>query len=202
MIIFAFDQWNSALAVNYPARKFGIKRGDSFENIREKSNGECIAIHLPVTTIASLSPQKMHCKPNDNFGVDCEDDGRERTGLYEENEVKCSKDDIRKAEHDECKKSDPDGGGRFGSPKEQFAHDGNDQGGNADGNDDDTDNYNNEENLGDIEDENQGDSDNFKSSKAAYEKEFNQPDHVREEMFKKERNKMRSPKEGKACLDR
>ena len=47
----ALIQWRSALAVNYPAREFGIKRGDSFEDIREKSQGRCVCIHLPVTLV-------------------------------------------------------------------------------------------------------------------------------------------------------
>ena len=44
-------QWNSALAVNYPARAFGVKRGDSFDALREKSRGKCVAIHLPVSLV-------------------------------------------------------------------------------------------------------------------------------------------------------
>lgn len=48
-------QWNSALAVNYPAReKFALKRGASFESIRDQSNGECISLHLPVVSTADL----------------------------------------------------------------------------------------------------------------------------------------------------
>jgi len=63
----ALIQWRSALAVNYPAREFGIKRGDSFEDIREKSQGRCVCIHLPVTLVDQtnhssvaepVSPQK------------------------------------------------------------------------------------------------------------------------------------------------
>jgi DNA polymerase eta len=41
-------QWDAALAVNYPAREFGIKRGDTFQIIHEKSGGKCISLHLPV----------------------------------------------------------------------------------------------------------------------------------------------------------
>jgi len=41
-------QWNSALAVNYTAREFGIKRGATFEEIRQMSGGQCVALHLPV----------------------------------------------------------------------------------------------------------------------------------------------------------
>lgn len=36
------------MAVTYPARKFGIKRGDSFEAVAQKSNNQCLAIHLPL----------------------------------------------------------------------------------------------------------------------------------------------------------
>ena len=42
----------------------------------------------------------------------------------------------------------------------------------------------------------------LESSESAYDEEFNQPKEVRDEMYKLERNKMRSPSEGKACLDR
>jgi DNA polymerase eta len=41
-------QWNSALAVTYPARDLGIKRGDSWAAVRQKSEGECLAVHVPV----------------------------------------------------------------------------------------------------------------------------------------------------------
>jgi len=44
-------QWNSALAVNYPAREYGIKRGDGFEEIQKKGKGKVIALHLPVLPI-------------------------------------------------------------------------------------------------------------------------------------------------------
>jgi len=48
-------QWNSALAVNYVAReRFGLKRGAKFEEIREKSNGQCVALHLPVVSTAEI----------------------------------------------------------------------------------------------------------------------------------------------------
>lgn len=44
----ALLQWNSVLAVTYPARNFGIKRGDSWEDVAEKSSNACWAIHLHV----------------------------------------------------------------------------------------------------------------------------------------------------------
>ena len=44
----ALLQWNSCLAVSYPARAFGIKRGDGFEDVHKKSQGKCIAVHVPI----------------------------------------------------------------------------------------------------------------------------------------------------------
>lgn len=52
-------QWNSALAVNYAAReRFGLKRGANFEEIREKSNGQCVALHLPVVSTAEIQEKE------------------------------------------------------------------------------------------------------------------------------------------------
>ena len=39
--------------MNYPAREFGIKRGDSFETIRDKSGGRCASLHLPVIPVST-----------------------------------------------------------------------------------------------------------------------------------------------------
>lgn len=47
-ISLALLQWNSVLAVTYPARKFGIKRGDSWDDVNKKSNGNCWSIHLKI----------------------------------------------------------------------------------------------------------------------------------------------------------
>lgn len=44
----ALFQWNSALAVSYPARVFDIQRGDSWDTVRTKSNGACLGVHVPV----------------------------------------------------------------------------------------------------------------------------------------------------------
>lgn len=56
----ALMQWNSALAVNYPARDFGIKRGDTYEDVQSKSKGACVAIHLQVTPLdEATSPTTM-----------------------------------------------------------------------------------------------------------------------------------------------
>lgn len=48
-------QWNSALAVNYPARAFGIKRGDGFHEISKKSRSQCVSLHLPVISVEYIT---------------------------------------------------------------------------------------------------------------------------------------------------
>ena len=120
-------QWNSALAVSYPARKFGIVRGDSFEKIREKSKGECVCIHLPVTALNdTASPLRKHTQKTNSV------------------------------REDESKTNEEDNSAPFGE--------------------DDV--------------------------KASYNSEFNQSAQVRDEMYAREKNRMRSKNEGKACLDR
>ena len=114
--------------MNYPAREFGIKRGDSFEVIQEKSKDECIAIHLPVTCVDEETVPTTNTSPK-------QPKGNEESAI---------------------------------SPQR-----------------------NNDDNTHEVE-----------SSESAYDEEFNKPKDVREEMFLNERNKMRSPTEGKACLDR
>lgn len=47
----ALLQWDSVLAVTYPARNaYNIKRGDSWDAVSSKSNGNCLALHLPILT--------------------------------------------------------------------------------------------------------------------------------------------------------
>jgi nucleotidyltransferase/DNA polymerase involved in DNA repair len=85
----ALMQWNSALAVTYPARSFGIKRGDTWQAIQEKSQGKSHAIHVGVLMddetpteetqlcsveeeyrrIFQLSPQEQECARNQELGV-------------------------------------------------------------------------------------------------------------------------------------
>ena len=49
-------QWNSALAINYPARDlYKFKRGVSFDEIQKKSQGKCVALHLPVISLDATS---------------------------------------------------------------------------------------------------------------------------------------------------
>ena len=50
----ALFQWNSVLAVTYPARKlYHIERGDSWENVATKSQQQCICVHVPISTISN-----------------------------------------------------------------------------------------------------------------------------------------------------
>ena len=69
-------QWNSALAVNYPAReRFNLKRGASFEEIRKVSGGECVALHLPVVSIAELNLRMKNTRnENENENENGEDE--------------------------------------------------------------------------------------------------------------------------------
>ena len=48
-------QWNSALAVSYPARRMGIKRGDGWHDIQVKSNGACHMVHTPIFSATSAN---------------------------------------------------------------------------------------------------------------------------------------------------
>ena len=51
----ALLQWNSVLAVTYPARqRYGIKRGDSWEAVASKSKGACHAVHVALRSTASM----------------------------------------------------------------------------------------------------------------------------------------------------
>jgi len=135
-------QWNSSLAVNYPARdKFQIKRGDNFETIANKSRGECVTIHLPVTPVV--------------------DDEKGRSGVPSKAIVEA---EVKEGmvDNDNCKA----------------------------------------EEIGDGVIEEEGEAGDESAIKIAYDKEFNQPQHIREQMYKMEKNKMRYPSEGKANLDR
>jgi DNA polymerase eta len=57
-------QWNSALAVTYPARDLGIKRGESWEGARQKSGGKCLAVHVPVIVRAAAAAQQQQQQEN------------------------------------------------------------------------------------------------------------------------------------------
>lgn len=62
----ALLQWNSALAVTYPARAYGIKRGDSWETVAQKSNGACHAIHLHILEAGQQPTSNNDSNHNNN----------------------------------------------------------------------------------------------------------------------------------------
>ena len=60
----ALLQWNSVLAVTYPARnKYKIKRGDTWDDVSKKSNGQCWSIHLK---LLDLKKKDGNSNNNDN----------------------------------------------------------------------------------------------------------------------------------------
>ncbi|EEC49731.1 predicted protein [Phaeodactylum tricornutum CCAP 1055/1] len=72
----ALLQWDSVLAVTYPARKYGIKRGDSWDTVHQKSQGACYAVHVPILTtngsrtdrVATLPPGEVLAWVENQFG--------------------------------------------------------------------------------------------------------------------------------------
>jgi DNA polymerase eta len=72
------------LAVTYPAREYGIKRGDSWEDVATKSNNQCISIHLPIipiqdkdnnndiTTTTTLAEEKYHIDNGQHHSTETE----------------------------------------------------------------------------------------------------------------------------------
>ncbi|KAL3816628.1 hypothetical protein ACHAXA_004810 [Cyclostephanos tholiformis] len=143
----ALVQWNSALAVNYPARSYGIKRGDSYETIREKSGGTCVSIHLPVTPLLE-DDGKTH--PSSSSSSRMNRDGGRTSSTSTSSPPPSMEDEPSK-----------DGGGDDGVGMAVVD-----------------------------------------PSESAYDAEYNRPRDERERMYEMEKNRMRSPSEGKACLDR
>ena len=150
-------QWNSALAINYPARKlYKFKRGVSFEEIQSISKGECIALHLPVISLGS--------------SVDCTTratDGSPKRG-HDSNRVIKSCDE-----------------------KEESAT--------ADANE------NNGSSSTSTSTSTSSPSSSSSSSKyieTLYNQEYNKPQHIKNELFEKEKNIMKKPHQGKASLER
>lgn len=70
----ALLQWSSALAVNYPARAMGIKRGDDFSTIMSKSERRCIVFHLPVIPIEGLEEASPSDEQEPSSAVSLDDD--------------------------------------------------------------------------------------------------------------------------------
>jgi len=74
----ALLQWNSVLAVTYPARtRFGIQRGDTWEAVHSKSDGRCLAVHVPVLSASSVAATGATAKqqPNDDPRQSAVDEG-------------------------------------------------------------------------------------------------------------------------------
>ncbi|CAJ1958840.1 unnamed protein product [Cylindrotheca closterium] len=72
----ALLQWNSTLAVTYPAREFGIQRGDSWDAVAQKSKGKCHAIHLHILQSS-----------NSNSSSSSSSSGSEKGGKNHENDT-------------------------------------------------------------------------------------------------------------------
>lgn len=76
-------QWNSVLAVSYPARKYGIERGDSWDDVATKSKGgggggmKCWAIHLPVLPLTQGKEQDEDEKEEE--GTENDDDQQDKS---------------------------------------------------------------------------------------------------------------------------
>eukprot|EP00980_Cylindrotheca_fusiformis_P015054 scaffold4157_cov136-Cylindrotheca_fusiformis.AAC.4 len=66
----ALLQWNSALAVTYPARIHGIVRGDSWDAVKLKSNGTCHAIHLRIIEAKTTANKEEDREEQDEPVVD------------------------------------------------------------------------------------------------------------------------------------
>jgi len=65
----ALLQWNSVLAVTYPARQlYAIKRGDSWEAVRRKSQNRCHAVHVPVLTTKTETTKDEQSEPGKEAG--------------------------------------------------------------------------------------------------------------------------------------
>lgn len=58
-VCLALLQWNAVLAVTYPARNFGIKRGDTWDDVAAKSQNACWTIHLQILE-RKQTQQKVH----------------------------------------------------------------------------------------------------------------------------------------------
>jgi nucleotidyltransferase/DNA polymerase involved in DNA repair len=92
-------QWNSALAVNYPARKFEIKRGDSFEAIQEKSKGKCISIHLP---LLSIKHSHINSKEQESPAAESKQNGGEKTGFSSVDEAYSKEFELSEQDRKDC----------------------------------------------------------------------------------------------------
>ena len=149
-------QWNSALAINYPARKlYKFKRGVSFEEIQSVSKGECIALHLPVISLGSSANNYTPTDWNSKRGHDdiasngkitsCDDTQESATAHANEN--------------DRSSSSTSTSTSSSSSSSSQYIE-------------------------------------------TLYNQEYNKPQHIKNELFEKEKNIMKKPHQGKASLER
>jgi len=59
-------QWDSVLAVTYPARKYGIKRGDGWNEVQRK-HSPCWRVHVPVLTTEDENQIEEAAENSDDF---------------------------------------------------------------------------------------------------------------------------------------
>jgi DNA polymerase eta len=75
----ALFQWNSVLAVTYPARKlYQVQRGDSWEAVHQKSQGQCLGVHVPILTTSRAAPDHV---PEEESSCQCREDEEENAKL-------------------------------------------------------------------------------------------------------------------------
>jgi DNA polymerase eta len=102
--------------VSYPARKYGIKRGDSWDDVSKKSNNTCWAIHLPIIPIGTEgsgnddndehhvaeSHSCDHYDDNSNNIHDIEDEFERVFRLSEEEQQRCqqAENGVRRFHHE------------------------------------------------------------------------------------------------------
>jgi DNA polymerase eta len=101
----ALLQWNSVLAVTYPAREFGIKRGDSWDDVAQKSNEKCWAIHLQILEMTKCKndaeeQQQEEQEKEDFFNL--EQAYNQVYKLSEEEQLECQKKErgVRRLNHE------------------------------------------------------------------------------------------------------
>ena len=107
-VCLALLQWNSVLAVTYPAREFGIKRGDSWEAVDSKSKGECWAIHLQVLLRKQQQQQQQQDDSLEETNNDDDNDDsiqqafEKNYNLPQEEKEKCQKNErgVRRFYHE------------------------------------------------------------------------------------------------------
>lgn len=63
----ALLQWNSVLAVTYPARElYNVSRMDGWDSVRKKSNGKCLTVHVPILSHTTTTTNQQTRSSDDN----------------------------------------------------------------------------------------------------------------------------------------